>query len=132
MPAGVGMPEETDEALFGGVDYWSIARRRRWWILLPTFLCWAVIWVGGWIWPDRYESEALILVERQKVPEQYVAPNVTVDVQDQVRRMTQQILESHPPASDHRPLSSLSAESRFERITRIKGSGGTDAQGYPD
>jgi polysaccharide chain length determinant protein (PEP-CTERM system associated) len=31
-------------------------------------------------------------VERQKVPEQYVAPNVTVDVQDQVRRMTQQIL----------------------------------------
>jgi polysaccharide biosynthesis transport protein len=92
MPAGVGMPEETDEALFGGVDYWAIARRRRWWILLPTFLCWAVIWVGGWIWPDRYESEALILVERQKVPEQYVAPNVTVDVQDQVRRMTQQIL----------------------------------------
>jgi polysaccharide biosynthesis transport protein len=86
------MPEETDEALFGGVDYWSIARRRRWWILLPTFLCWVVIWVGGWLWPDRYESEALILVERQKVPEQYVAPNVTVDVQDQVRRMTQQIL----------------------------------------
>src|SRR6202034_192392 len=79
-------------ALFGGVDYWSIARRRRWWILLPTFLCWAVIWVGGWLWPDRYESEALILVERQKVPEQYVAPYGTVDGQDQVLRMTQQIL----------------------------------------
>jgi polysaccharide chain length determinant protein (PEP-CTERM system associated) len=86
------MPEETDEALLGGVDYWSIARRRRWWLLLPTFLCWVVVWAGGWLWPDRYESEALILVERQKVPEQYVAPNVTVDVQDQVRRMTQQIL----------------------------------------
>jgi polysaccharide biosynthesis transport protein len=86
------MPEETDEALFGGVDYWSIARRRRWWLLLPTFLCWVVVWAGGWFWPDRYESEALILVERQKVPEQYVAPNVTVDIQDQVHRMTQQIL----------------------------------------
>jgi succinoglycan biosynthesis transport protein ExoP len=86
------MPEEVDEALFGGVDYWLIARRRRWWILLPTFLCWAVVWTGGWLWPDRYESEALILVERQKVPEQYVVPNVTVDLQDRVRRMTQQIL----------------------------------------
>src|ERR1700730_5320835 len=91
-PARAGMPEEVDEALFGGVDYWLIARRRRWWILLPTFLCWAVVWTGGWLWPDLYESEALILVERQKVPEQYVVPNVTVDLQDRVRRMTQQIL----------------------------------------
>jgi succinoglycan biosynthesis transport protein ExoP len=86
------MPEETDGALFGGVDYWLIARRRRWWIVLPTFLCWAAIWSGGWLWPERYESEALILVERQKVPEQYVVPNVTLDLQDRVRRMSQQIL----------------------------------------
>jgi succinoglycan biosynthesis transport protein ExoP len=86
------MPEETDEALFGGIDYWSMVRRRRWWILLPTFLCWALVWTGGWLWPDRYESEALILVERQKVPEQYVLPNVTLEPQDRVRRMTQQIL----------------------------------------
>jgi polysaccharide chain length determinant protein (PEP-CTERM system associated) len=86
------MPEETDDSLFGGVDYWLIARRRRWWIVLPTFLCWAVIWTGGWLWPERYESEALILVERQKVPEQYVVPNVTLDLQDRVRQMTQQIL----------------------------------------
>src|ERR1700733_10380675 len=91
-PTRAGMPEETEEALFGGIDYWAMVRRRRWWILLPTFLCWALVWTGSWLWPDRYESEALILVERQKVPEQYVAPNVTVDVQDQVRRMTQQIL----------------------------------------
>jgi polysaccharide biosynthesis transport protein len=86
------MPEETDEALFGGIDYWLIARRRRWWIVLPIFLCWALVWTGGWLWPDRYESEALILVERQKVPEQYVVPNVSIEPQDRVRRMTQQIL----------------------------------------
>jgi len=91
-PARAGMPEETDDVLFDGGNYWSIVRRRRWWILLPTFLCWAVVWTGGWLWPDRYESEALILVERQKVPEQYVVPNVTLDLQDRVRRMTQQIL----------------------------------------
>ena len=87
------MPEESDDFLLGSAgDYWSIVRRRRWWILLPMFLCWAVVWTGGWLWPNRYESEALILVEQQKVPENYVVPNVTVDLQDRVRGMTQQIL----------------------------------------
>ncbi len=87
------MREELEDQVFKGLgDYWSILFRRRWWILLPTFFCWAAIWAGGWLWPDRYESEALILVEQQKVPEHYVTPNVTLDLQDRVRGMTQQIL----------------------------------------
>jgi polysaccharide biosynthesis transport protein len=87
------MPEELEDQVFKGLgDYWSILCRRRWWILLPTFFCWAAIWTGGWLLPDRYESEALILVEQQKVPEHYVTPNVTLDLQDRVRGMTQQIL----------------------------------------
>jgi succinoglycan biosynthesis transport protein ExoP len=87
------MPEESDDPVLGSLgDYWSILHRRRWWILLPTFFCWAAVWTGGWLWPDRYESEALILVEQQKVPEHYVTPNITLDLQDRVRGMTQQIL----------------------------------------
>ena len=87
------MPEESDDQVLGSLgDYWSILHRRRWWILLPTFCCWAAVWTGGWLWPDRYESEALILVEQQKVPEHYVMSNVTLDLQDRVRGMTQQIL----------------------------------------
>jgi len=87
------MPEESDDQVLGSLgDYWSIMHRRRWWILLPTFCCWAAVWTGGWLWPDRYESEALILVEQQKVPEHYVMSNVTLDLQDRVRGMTQQIL----------------------------------------
>jgi succinoglycan biosynthesis transport protein ExoP len=73
-------------------DYWGIARRRRWWIFLPVFLCWAAVWVAGSLWPSTYESEAVILVEQQKVPEQYVVPNVSVDLQDRLQSMTQQIL----------------------------------------
>jgi polysaccharide biosynthesis transport protein len=87
------MLEESDELQTGGLgDYWSIVVRRRWWMLVPTFVCWAVVWAGGWFWPDRYESEALILVEQQKVPEHYVEPNVTLDMQDRVRTISQQIL----------------------------------------
>ncbi len=73
-------------------DYWAIAVRRRWAILLSVFLVWAVVWVTSWLIPPTYKSEAVILVEQQKVPEQYVVPNVTVNLQDRLQSMTQQIL----------------------------------------
>src|SRR6266853_1007145 len=73
-------------------ELWTIVCRRRWWILLPFFTCWAVIWAGSWLLPSTFQSEALILVEQQKVPEQYVVPNVTVSLQDRLQSMTQQIL----------------------------------------
>jgi polysaccharide biosynthesis transport protein len=73
-------------------DYWAIVRRRRWWILLPLSLCWLVVWVVSWLLPASYQSDALILVEQQKVPEQYVVPNVSVSLQERLQSMTQQIL----------------------------------------
>lgn len=73
-------------------EYWAIVRRRRWWIFLPLFLCWAAVWAGSWLFPTTYQSEALILVEQQNVPQQYVVPNVTASLQDRLQSMTQQIL----------------------------------------
>jgi succinoglycan biosynthesis transport protein ExoP len=73
-------------------DYWAIALRRRWWILLPLFLVWAVAWGASWLLPSIYESDALILVEQQKVPDQYVIPNVTANLQGRLQSMSQQIL----------------------------------------
>ncbi len=73
-------------------DYWAIVRRRRWWILLPLSVCWLVVWIVSWLLPATYQSDALILVEQQKVPEQYVVPNVSVSLQERLQSMTQQIL----------------------------------------
>jgi polysaccharide chain length determinant protein (PEP-CTERM system associated) len=81
-----------DQAQRSMADYWAIAIRRRWWILLPLFVCWATVWGCSWLLPSTYQSDALILVEQQKVPEQYVIPNVTVGLQDRLQSMTQQIL----------------------------------------
>jgi len=39
-----------------------------------------------------YRSEAVFLVEQQKVRAQYVVPNVTISLQDRLQSMTQQIL----------------------------------------
>jgi polysaccharide biosynthesis transport protein len=72
--------------------YQKIIRRRRWWLFVPTFLCWAIVWGVSWFVPSLYRSEALILVEQQRVPEHYVEPNVAVDLQERLQSMTQQIL----------------------------------------
>ncbi|MGA7794151.1 MAG: hypothetical protein WCA19_14015 [Candidatus Acidiferrales bacterium] len=87
------MAEELDEPVFRSWDeYWAIAVRRRWWILLPLFLVWAAVWGVSWFLPATYQSESLILVEQQKVPDQYVVPNVTSDLQQRLQSLTEQIL----------------------------------------
>lgn len=73
-------------------EYWGIVRRYRWLILLSVFICWSVVWGIGWLLPASYTSDALILVEQQKVTSQLVPPNVSVSLEDRLESMTQQIL----------------------------------------
>ena len=73
-------------------DYWAMAVRRRWWLMGPTFLLGLLGVAAAHIWPELYRSEALILVEQQIVPQQYVVPNVNTSLQDRIQSMTQQIL----------------------------------------
>ena len=39
--------EAQDQALPSVGNLWAVFRRRRWWILLPIFLCWALVWSGS-------------------------------------------------------------------------------------
>jgi polysaccharide biosynthesis transport protein len=73
-------------------DYWAMVVRRRWWLLGPVFVCGFLAFGVAHFWPEQYRSEALILVEQQKVPELYVTPNVVTNLQDRLQSMTQQIL----------------------------------------
>ena len=66
--------------------------RRRWLLALPAFGIWLAIWSLAWVLPPVYRSETVILLEQQKVPEQYVLPNISADLQDQLQNLTQQIL----------------------------------------
>jgi polysaccharide chain length determinant protein (PEP-CTERM system associated) len=70
----------------------ELVRRRRWWFALPVFFVSAIVWGLSWSVPAVYRSETLILVEQQKVPEQYVVPNIGEDLQHRLQSMTQQIL----------------------------------------
>lgn len=73
-------------------DYLALARRRRWWLILPLFITWALVMLAAWYMPAKYRSETVIIVEQQRIPEQYVVPNVAVDLQQRLQSMTQQIL----------------------------------------
>ena len=72
--------------------YRTLAIRRRWWLMGSFFAFGLASCVVARLWPPRYRSEALILVEQQNVPTQYVTPNVVEDLDDRVQNMTQQIL----------------------------------------
>jgi polysaccharide biosynthesis transport protein len=86
------MPEELDQALDNLGSYWAVVCRRRWWILIPALLVWLAVWGIGYIWPPTYQSEALILLNQQIVPNQYVTPNVSASPQDRLRILSQQLL----------------------------------------
>lgn len=89
------MPDTLEDLASESMDWrkcWDVLCRRRWWLALPAFVVWALVWSAAWFMPATYRSETLILVEQQRVPEQYVVSNVAADLQERLRSMTQQIL----------------------------------------
>jgi succinoglycan biosynthesis transport protein ExoP len=87
------MADKLDERLpRGWEEYFAIGLRRRWWILLPLFVSWLVVWGGSWFLPTTYQSEAQISAEQQKVSDQYVMENVNENLQNRLQSTTQQVL----------------------------------------
>src|SRR5215469_8050943 len=73
-------------------DYLAMLRRRLKLILIPALLAPLAGFLISYAIPPKYTSQSLILVEEQKVPEGYVKPVVTEDVNQRVVTMEQQVL----------------------------------------
>jgi succinoglycan biosynthesis transport protein ExoP len=70
----------------------STIGRRRWWILLPAAVTvFATLLVLSRI-PNRYSSEATLLVVQQQVPQRYVLPTSTTDIREALQATTQEVL----------------------------------------
>ena len=65
---------------------------RRWLIAACLVAGWAIGTTVGWVLPPKYRSETVILIEQQKIPEHYVEPNITNDLQQRLQNMSEQIL----------------------------------------
>lgn len=73
-------------------QYLAILKRRVWWLALPALFVPVVVYLGSFIIPNRYTSQTLVLVEEQKVPDNFVKPVVTEELNQRLATMQEQIL----------------------------------------
>src|SRR6185312_16102895 len=84
--------EEQETAPFDFERYVDLVKRRHVYFLVPLLLGWLAVWGASWVLPSMYKSSTVILVVQPTMPENYVAPNVTENLQDRLQTITQQIL----------------------------------------
>ena len=73
-------------------DLLDIAIRRKWLIMSIVVLCVSAAGAFAWLKPEIYRSSTVILVEHQKIPENFVRAMVTDRVAERVSTITQQVL----------------------------------------
>jgi len=73
-------------------DYAGILKRRFWLISASTVLVLVASLGISFILPPQYMSQTLVLIEQQKVPEDYVKPVVAEDLGARLASMKEQIL----------------------------------------
>ena len=83
-------PEEPTSP--GLAHYFDLIVRHRWWVISSGCVAWALAIVASLVIPAKYKSETTILIEQPKVSAQFLPQNVTVDLQQRLQSLTEQIL----------------------------------------
>ena len=86
------MPEESQDLSKTIKHVLGMAIRRRWWVLSCTCVVSSAVALGSLALPNKYTSEATILVVQQQVPERYVVPNTTYSVRQALDSLTEAVL----------------------------------------
>ena len=73
-------------------DYLAMFKRRWWIVAIPAVLLTIAGYGITFVIPPVYESQTLVLIEQQKVPEDFVPSIVNEDLDSRVASMNEQIL----------------------------------------
>jgi polysaccharide chain length determinant protein (PEP-CTERM system associated) len=73
-------------------EYLAILKRRGWIIVIPTVLLPLIAFGITFFIAPQYISQTLILIESQKVPDNYVKPVISADLDSRLASMKEQIL----------------------------------------
>ncbi len=73
-------------------DYIEILKRRKWIIAIPLIVIPTLAVISTFFIPARYVSQTLVLIEEQKVPDEYVKPVIASDLDSRLASMKEQIL----------------------------------------
>ena len=86
------MASQNNSLSLAPLDYWHIFLRRKWLAIAVIIAC-----VGGGgilclVWPESYRSSTLILVESQKIPEDYVKALIGPSIEERLSSLQQQVM----------------------------------------
>ena len=73
-------------------DYTTLLKKRGWMIVVPAIVLALVGWGISFFVPPQYVSQTLILIEQQSVPDEFVKPVVSEDLNSRLASMKEQIL----------------------------------------
>ena len=73
-------------------DYLAMVRRRLKVILIPALVAPLTGFIVSYLLPPKYSSQSTVLVEGQKVPDNYVLPVITSDFAQRVQTLSQEVL----------------------------------------
>ena len=73
-------------------DYLAMVRRRLKVILIPALIAPVTGFLISYVLPPRFQAQSTVLVEGQKVPDNYVAPVITSDFAQRVQSLSQEVV----------------------------------------
>jgi len=109
-------------------EFWESFLRRRWWFVIPPLVISAVTLGVVLELPKTYRSETTILVEPQKVPSEYVKATVTIDVNDRLQTISQEVLSRTRLQKVIDQFGLYRASSRRDRVMRSWTQGSQETQ----
>jgi protein tyrosine kinase modulator len=72
-------------------DFAMMAWRRKWWIVVPALVCgYAALIVSSQL-VNQYQSEMVLQVVPQRIPDKFVTPTVTMKTEDRINALHQQV-----------------------------------------
>jgi len=83
-----------NSALFGDLnfsDYLAILKRRVLWVVLPAIAVLVIAIILIWRLPNIYRCETTILIDPQKVPDNYIKATVTQNIADRLSTIQEQV-----------------------------------------
>jgi polysaccharide chain length determinant protein (PEP-CTERM system associated) len=75
-------------------DFKEIVKRRKWSIILPALIVFAISAIVAFGLPPIYQSKATILIEEQEIPREYVMAMVTSYAEQRIQSINQRIMSS--------------------------------------
>ncbi len=78
--------------ILGLQDYTTILKKRWWMIAIPAIILPIAAYAASYLVDPQYVSQTLVIVQQQKVPDNYVKPVIAEDLTGRLASMREQIL----------------------------------------